>query len=229
MVAGPNAANRGQLAEVMVRHYFKDQGAEVGHGFITPHFSEFWHNTQYDELWEVASHDPTFYAIHLGDRGQLRWRLRYKQPASTVPTHARVGLEERLCVARIQSVRGPRRLRSKPPHGVDPTLSGARESLKLSYFLFYRTQRIKPRSKRDADTKPMSVYQNYLTLRRVFRERGQELPPSGAVQATQRGLIKRWIARNGIEALRTRRVEPKRSQHASSAWWWQRHERARTQ
>ena len=83
-----------------------------------------------------------------------------------------------------------------------------RESLKLSYFLFYRTQRIKPRSKRDADAKPMSVYQNYLALRRVFRERGQELPSSGAVQATQKGLIKRWIARNGIEALRTRRVEP---------------------
>ena len=29
-----------------------------------------------DDLWEVISHDPTFYAIHLGDRGQLETASR---------------------------------------------------------------------------------------------------------------------------------------------------------
>ena len=42
----------------------------------------------------------------------------------------------------------------------------------------------------------------------MFKTRSEELPPSGAVRDTLRGLIKRWIGRHGIEALRTRRVEP---------------------
>eukprot|EP00966_Prymnesium_polylepis_P198207 4592974-Prymnesium_polylepis.1 len=55
-----------------------------------------------------------------------------------------------------------------------------RENLKLSWFLLWRTQRIQPRSHADAAAKPMSVYQNYLALRRVFKTRSEELPPSGA-------------------------------------------------
>jgi hypothetical protein len=65
MVAGRSAANRGQLAETMVHYYFKDQGGAVGHGFITPRLAEYLHETQYDDLWEVISHDPTFYATQL--------------------------------------------------------------------------------------------------------------------------------------------------------------------
>ena len=76
MVAGRTAADRGQLAETMVHYYFKEQGGAVGHGFITPRLAEFLHETQYDDLWEVVSHDPTFYAIHLGDRGQLETASR---------------------------------------------------------------------------------------------------------------------------------------------------------
>ena len=76
MVAGRSAVNRGQLAETMVHYYFKDQGGAVGHGFITPRLAEYLYETQYDDLWEVISHDPTFYAIHLGDRGQLETASR---------------------------------------------------------------------------------------------------------------------------------------------------------
>ena len=57
MVAGRDAANRGQLAETMIHHYFKDQGGAVSHGFITPCLAEYLHETQYDKLWEVVSHD----------------------------------------------------------------------------------------------------------------------------------------------------------------------------
>ena len=65
---------------------------------------------------------------------------------------------------------------------------------------------MKPRSKQDRAPKPMSVYQCYLALRRVFKN--QELPPSQAVRSTLRGMIKRFIRRFGIEALRPKRVEP---------------------
>ena len=83
-----------------------------------------------------------------------------------------------------------------------------RENLKLSRFLLYRAQRAQPRAKKDRVAKPMSIYQNYLALRRVFDDRGQELPPSAAVRGTLRGLIRRFIRREGIEALRPKQVEP---------------------
>ena len=54
----------------------------------------------------------------------------------------------------------------------------------------------------------MSIYQNYLALRRVFRSRDVELPPSGTVRETLKGLIRRFIRRFGIGELRPKRVEP---------------------
>ena len=83
-----------------------------------------------------------------------------------------------------------------------------RESLKLASFLLFRAQRALPRSKRNAVAKPMSIYQNYLALRRVFRARDVELPPSGTVRETLRGLLRRFVRRYGIERLRPCRVEP---------------------
>ena len=83
-----------------------------------------------------------------------------------------------------------------------------RESLKLASFLLFRAQRAVPRSKQDVVAKPMSIYQNYLALRRVFKSRDVELPPPGTVRETLRGLLKRFIRRFGIEKLRPKRVEP---------------------
>ena len=54
----------------------------------------------------------------------------------------------------------------------------------------------------------MSLYGNYLALRRVFKARDVELPPPGSVRETLRGLLKRFIRRYGIENLRPKRVEP---------------------
>ena len=99
--------------------------------------------------------------------------------------------------------------------GFDPNLRTAwtrsfpeRESLKLASFLLFRAQRAIPRSKVDVVAKPMSVYQNYLALRRVFRSRDVELPASSVVKETLRGLLRRFVRRFGVEALRPKRVEP---------------------
>jgi hypothetical protein len=99
--------------------------------------------------------------------------------------------------------------------GFDPNLQTEwtkrfpeRESLKLASFLLFRAQRAVPRSKKDTVAKPMSIYQNYLALRRVFRARDVELPDSGSVRETLRGLLKRFIRRFGIDQLRPKRVEP---------------------
>ena len=82
-----------------------------------------------------------------------------------------------------------------------------RESLKLASFLMWRAQRAVPRSRKGV-AKPMSIYQNYLALRRVFRARDVELTNPGTVRDTLRGLIRRFIRRFGIDALRPKRVEP---------------------
>ena len=54
----------------------------------------------------------------------------------------------------------------------------------------------------------MSIYQNYLALRRVFKTREVELTAPAVVKETLRGLIRRFIRRYGIDALRPHRVEP---------------------
>jgi hypothetical protein len=82
-----------------------------------------------------------------------------------------------------------------------------RESLKLASWLMWRAQRAIPRSRKGV-AKPMSIYQNYLALRRVFRSRNVELPPPGNVRETLKGLIRRYIRRFGIDSLRPNRVEP---------------------
>ena len=98
--------------------------------------------------------------------------------------------------------------------GFDPNLQTEwarrfpeRENLKLASWLLWRAQRAVPRSRKGV-AKPMSIYQNYLALRRVFKSRDVELPAPGTVRETLRGLIKRFIRRFGIEALRPKRVEP---------------------
>ena len=102
--------------------------------------------------------------------------------------------------------------------GFDPNLQTRwtrrfpqRESLKLAGFLLFRSQRAKGRARGQPFAKPMSIYQNYLALRRVFKEREVELPPSTTVRETLKGLVKRYIRGHGaagIEMLRPRRVEP---------------------
>ena len=102
--------------------------------------------------------------------------------------------------------------------GFDPNLQTRwtrrfpqRESLKLAGYLLFRSQRAKGRAKGQPFAKPMSVYQNYLALRRVFKGREVELPPSTAVRETLKGLVKRYIRGHGaagIEMLRPKRVEP---------------------
>ena len=99
--------------------------------------------------------------------------------------------------------------------GFDPNLQTAwtkkfpeRESLKLASFLLFRAQRSIPRSNKDAVSKPMSIYQNYLALRRVFRGRDVELTEPHVVRQTLRGLIRRFMRRYGIDNLRPKRVEP---------------------
>ena len=100
--------------------------------------------------------------------------------------------------------------------GFDPNLRTSwtrafpeRENLKLASWLLHCAQQMRPRSSSDAVAKPMSVYGGrYLALRRVFRLRSQELPPSSEVRETLRGLIRRYIRRFGIEDLRPKRVEP---------------------
>ncbi|MDC0525697.1 SET domain-containing protein-lysine N-methyltransferase [bacterium] len=82
-----------------------------------------------------------------------------------------------------------------------------RESIKLASWLMWRAQRAIPRSRKGA-AKPMSIYNNYLALRRVFRQRDVELPIPGVVRETLKGLIRRYIRCYGIEALRPKRVEP---------------------
>ena len=56
--------------------------------------------------------------------------------------------------------------------------------------------------------KPMSVYQQYLALRRVFKQRSVEIPSATQVREALRGLIKRWVRKRGIESLRAKQVEP---------------------
>ena len=98
--------------------------------------------------------------------------------------------------------------------GFDPNLQSSwatrfpeRESLKLASWLLWRAQRAVPRSKKGV-AKPMSIYQNYLALRRVFRSRDVTLTAPGTVRETLRGLIRRFIRRFGIDTLRPKRVEP---------------------
>lgn len=99
--------------------------------------------------------------------------------------------------------------------GFDPNLRSEwtkrfpeRESLKFSSFLLFCAQRMKGRARGQRFAKPMSVYQRYLALRRVFRQRSVDIPTSANVREALRGLIKRWVRRKGIESLRPRRVEP---------------------
>ena len=54
----------------------------------------------------------------------------------------------------------------------------------------------------------MSIYQNYLALRRVFKARDVEITAPYTVRATLKGLIRRFIRRYGIDELRPNRVEP---------------------
>ena len=82
-----------------------------------------------------------------------------------------------------------------------------RESLKLASWLLWRAQRAVPRARKGV-AKPMSIYQNYLALRRVFRSRSVELTPPGVVRETLKGLIRRFVRHYGIEKLRAKRVEP---------------------
>ena len=98
--------------------------------------------------------------------------------------------------------------------GFDPNLRSEwarqfpeRESLKMASWLLWRAQRAIPRSRKGV-AKPMSIYQNYLALRRVFKSRDVELTPPGTVRETLRGMIRRFIRRFGIEQLRPKRVEP---------------------
>ena len=84
-----------------------------------------------------------------------------------------------------------------------------RESLKMASFLMWRAQRAQPRSRKGPPVaKPMSIYHNYLALRRVFKSRSVELPGPGTVRETLRGLIRRFVRRFGIDQLRPKRVEP---------------------
>ena len=83
-----------------------------------------------------------------------------------------------------------------------------RESVKLAGFLLHMACTMLPRSNKDFMAKPMSVYQHYLALRRVFKLRSQNIPPSATVREATKGLIKRYIRLNGIEALRPKRAEP---------------------
>ena len=101
--------------------------------------------------------------------------------------------------------------------GFDPNLRSEwarkfpeRESLKMASWLLWRAQRAVPRAKKDRGkaAKPMSIYQNYLALRRVFKSRDVELTPPHTVRETLRGLIRRFIRRFGIDSLRPKRVEP---------------------
>ena len=48
----------------------------------------------------------------------------------------------------------------------------------------------------------MSIYQNYLALRRVFKARNVELTPAGSMRDTLRGLLRRFVQRYGVEQLR---------------------------
>lgn len=77
-----------------------------------------------------------------------------------------------------------------------------RESLKMASFLLFRAQRAVPRSKQHTVAKPMSIYQNYLALRRVFKAKDVELAPPHTVRQTLKGLLRRFVRRFGIERLR---------------------------
>jgi hypothetical protein len=99
--------------------------------------------------------------------------------------------------------------------GFDPNLQSEwtrrfpeREEIKFGGYLLFRSQRARGRARGDLFAKPMSIYQNYLALRRVFKGRSVEIPPSARVREALRGLIKRFVRRMGIERLRPRRVEP---------------------
>ena len=83
-----------------------------------------------------------------------------------------------------------------------------RESLKFASFLLFRSQRMRGRAREHAFAKPMSVYQSYLALRRVFGRRRTEIPPSTEVRQSLRGLVKRFARKYGIERMRPQRVEP---------------------
>ncbi|KAL3921923.1 MAG: hypothetical protein SGPRY_004736 [Prymnesium sp.] len=82
-----------------------------------------------------------------------------------------------------------------------------RESLKLAGFPLYVAQNIRPRSKDSPAAKPTNVYQRYLALRRVFKRREVDMPPTAAVRDTFKGLLKRFISAHGMQALRQRRTE----------------------
>ena len=99
--------------------------------------------------------------------------------------------------------------------GFDPNLKSEwtrrfpeRESLKFSSYMLFRSQRMKGRAKTEKYAKPMSVYQDYLALRRVFKQRNVDIPSASNVREAMRGLVKRWVRRRGIESLRAKQVEP---------------------
>ncbi|KAL3904008.1 MAG: hypothetical protein SGPRY_011447 [Prymnesium sp.] len=64
-----------------------------------------------------------------------------------------------------------------------------RESLKLAGFLLYVAQNMRPRSRNAPAAKPTIVYQRYLALRRVFKRREVDMPPTTAVRDTFKGLV----------------------------------------
>ena len=91
----------------------------------------------------------------------------------------------------------------------------------MASWLLWRAQRAVPRAKKDRGraAKPMSIYQNYLALRRVFKARDVELTPPHTVlwmrgSSRRHSAQKRFVA-SCRRAMRRSRVPSRRPAHRS--------------
>ena len=82
MVGG---ADRGQLITTVRKYYFGDDSAGMSPAYVTTKLCDFLVDTKWEDPWDVASHDPSFYALDLPNRAKRMSATRDQWPSLIRP------------------------------------------------------------------------------------------------------------------------------------------------